>query len=118
MGNNRKPKLFFVSSASTTSTIKTDTVCYMSSNTAISAACTKRRKRAFMSEGMFNVPEVQPSDVESGMDDSFRGEARQVPLVLVDNNIDIIHHRIHQNSDPLQRCLHPIWRQHMWLMIL
>merc|ERR1712244_178940 len=29
VSNNRKPKLFFVSSASTTSTVKTDAVCYV-----------------------------------------------------------------------------------------
>ena len=53
VSNNRKPKLFFVSSASTTSTVKTDAVCYVSTSAAgfTLASCKRRRKRAFISEG-------------------------------------------------------------------
>merc|ERR1712203_1017988 len=36
VSNHRKPKLFFVSSASTTSTIKTDAVCYVSTSAPVS----------------------------------------------------------------------------------
>merc|ERR1711923_101852 len=41
---SREPKLFFVSSSSTTSTISTHTICYKSTTTAV-GTCGKRRKR-------------------------------------------------------------------------
>ena len=45
--NKRNPKLFFVSS--TTSTISTTTICYVSSGTpSTAAACGKRKRRALM----------------------------------------------------------------------
>ena len=45
----RAPKLFFVSTSSTTSTVSTTTLCFVSSNTAL-AACGKRRKRALIEQ--------------------------------------------------------------------
>merc|ERR1712228_55735 len=81
ISNNRKPKLFFVSSASTTKTIETDTACYVSSANGFTGACSRRRRRPFLSEGMDNVPEFQPSLVESGMDDTV-SEGRQGKFLL------------------------------------
>merc|ERR1712154_468797 len=82
VSNNRKPKLFFVSSASTTSTVKTDAVCYVSTSAAgFTLASCKRRKRAFISEAVDHVPEVEPSQVESGMDDT-ASEGRQGKFLL------------------------------------
>merc|ERR1712107_241857 len=45
----RKPKLFFVSTSATTSTLQTLSICYVSSN-AISA-CTGRKRRAINIDG-------------------------------------------------------------------
>ena len=45
--NKRNPKLFFVSSS--TATVSTTTICYVSSGTpSTAAACGKRKKRALM----------------------------------------------------------------------
>merc|ERR1719192_2804106 len=44
----RNPKLFFVSTSATTSTLQTASICYMSSATA-SATCTGRKRRAITS---------------------------------------------------------------------
>ena len=43
--HRRQPKLFFVSSTSTTSTLTTATICYMTSNAALTNACSARRKK-------------------------------------------------------------------------
>merc|ERR1712102_93334 len=43
----REPKLFFVSSSSTTSTISTHTICYKSTSTAV-GTCGKRKKRTIL----------------------------------------------------------------------
>merc|ERR1711923_285648 len=44
---SREPKLFFVSSSSTTSTISTHTICYKSTSTAV-GTCGKRKKRTIL----------------------------------------------------------------------
>ena len=74
----RKPKLFFVSSKSTTSTINTSTFCYSfydaTSNTA-AGSC--KRKRSIKSDQIFDIAEnieteaeANHDDVMSGMDDA------------------------------------------------
>merc|ERR1712117_29058 len=63
----RKPKLFFVSSSSTTSTVNTVTFCYTTSGT-ITAAC-KRKKRSILDGFDDNIENIQPSDaLDSSMD--------------------------------------------------
>ena len=41
---------------------------------------------------------------------SFRGEARQVPPVLADNNLHLHDDNLHQNMDRRKRFLHSAWR--------
>ena len=55
----RKPKLFFVSTSATTSTLQTASVCYISSATI--ATCTGRKRRTISLEGMEPEGAVQPS---------------------------------------------------------
>ena len=43
-GVTRKPKLFYVTTASSTSTVTTSTVCFVSTTAAV-AACPARKKR-------------------------------------------------------------------------
>ena len=60
----RKPKLFFVSTSATTSTLQTASVCYVSSSTL--ATCTGRKRRTISLDGMEPEGAVQPS--------TFKGE--------------------------------------------
>merc|ERR1711971_228382 len=55
----RKPKLFFVSTSATTSTLQTASVCYVSSSTL--ATCTGRKRRTISLDGMEPEGAVQPS---------------------------------------------------------
>ena len=55
----RKPKLFFVSTSATTSTLQTASICYVSSATI--ATCTGRKRRTISLDGMEPEGAVQPS---------------------------------------------------------
>merc|ERR1711990_1263034 len=55
----RKPKLFFVSTSATTSTLQTASVCYISSATI--ATCAGRKRRTISLDGMEPEGAVQPS---------------------------------------------------------
>merc|ERR1711879_327088 len=56
----RKPKLFFVSTSSTTSTLQTAFVCYVTS-AAPTAVCGGKKRRAISFDGMEPEGAVQPS---------------------------------------------------------
>merc|ERR1712083_1002671 len=66
-GQTRQPKLFFVSSSSTTSSVSTSTVCFKSTSAGV-VACGKRKKRSMVVEGFSGeAGEIQPKssfDVE------------------------------------------------------
>ena len=47
----RQPKLFYVSSSSTTSSISTATVCYIATSSG-AVTCGKRRRRALIDNGL------------------------------------------------------------------
>merc|ERR1712203_1253074 len=49
-GQTRQPKLFFVSSSSTTSSVSTSTVCFKSTSAGI-VECGKRKKRSMVVDG-------------------------------------------------------------------
>merc|ERR1711863_52128 len=55
----RKPKLFFVSTSATTSTLQTASICYVTS--APLATCTGRKRRTISLDGMEPEGAVQPS---------------------------------------------------------
>ena len=55
----RKPKLFFVSTSATTSTLQTASICYVSSATI--ATCTGRKRRTISLDGVEPKGAVQPS---------------------------------------------------------
>ena len=55
----RKPKLFFVSTSATTSTLQTASICYVSSATI--ATCTGRKRRTISLDGVEPEGAVQPS---------------------------------------------------------
>merc|ERR1739846_253905 len=55
----RKPKLFFVSTSATTSTLQTASICYVTSDSL--ATCTGRKRRTISLDGMEPEGAVQPS---------------------------------------------------------
>merc|ERR1711913_278967 len=62
----RKPKLFFVSTSATTSTLQTFSICYYSS--AVQSACTGRKRRSVSLDGMEPDGAVQPSTIDREVD--------------------------------------------------
>ena len=72
----KSPKLFFVSSSSTTSTLSTTTLCYSTvAAGAISQACAGRKKRHLISDEAIDFAadieaEATHEDIISGMDDA------------------------------------------------
>ena len=58
----RKPKLFFVSTSATTSTLQTASICYVSSATI--ATCTGRKRRTISLDGDLPEGAVQPSTLK------------------------------------------------------
>ena len=74
----RKPKLFFVSTSSTTSTLQTSSICNATSG-APTSTCTGRRKRSINIEGV-PLADVKPSqlnqEVQSSQEDQLDREGR------------------------------------------
>ena len=62
----RKPKLFFVSTSATTSTLQTASICYVSSATI--ATCTGRKRRTISLDGVEPEGAVQPSVFKRDVD--------------------------------------------------
>ena len=62
----RKPKLFFVSTSATTSTLQTASICYVSSATI--ATCTGRKRRTISLDGVEPEGAVQPSMFKRDVD--------------------------------------------------
>ena len=58
----RKPKLFFVSTSATTSTLQTASICYVSSATI--ATCTGRKRRTISLDGDQPENALQPSTLK------------------------------------------------------
>ena len=56
----RKPKLFFVSTSATTSTLQTASICYISSATAL-GTCAGRKRRTISLDGVDMEGKLQPS---------------------------------------------------------
>jgi len=69
----RKPKLFFVSTSATTSTLQTASICYMSTNAA-PGTCGGRKRRAITAFSEMET-EVQPKqdEVDSSLQEAESG---------------------------------------------
>merc|ERR1719373_894344 len=72
----KKPRLFYVYTLKSTSTVNTATTCYVSTTTA-ATACTKRKKRAYVDTTDVDF-EIAPSEIAK-VEDSFDN---------IDDNID------------------------------
>ena len=74
----RKPKLFFVSTSSTTTTLQTASICYATSG-APTGTCTGRKKRSINIDGV-PLAAVNPSqlnqEVQSSQEDQLDREGR------------------------------------------
>ena len=77
----RQPKLFFVSSKYTTSTITTSTFCY-STLASVTAACRRKKKRAIVDEVLVFSDNIEGEEtyehISSGMDDAAPSSERYV----------------------------------------
>merc|ERR1712184_63050 len=72
-GVERHPKLFFVSTSSTTSTLSTASMCYVTT-TGFTGACTGRKRRAIDFEGAsVDESEFKPSQLKEDVQSS-RGD--------------------------------------------
>merc|ERR1739838_725313 len=58
----RKPKLFFVSTSATTTTLQTHSVCYVSSTSL--TTCSGRKKRAINMDGKLSPKDAAPVELE------------------------------------------------------
>merc|ERR1711992_443618 len=58
----RKPKLFFVSTSATTTTLQTLSVCYVSSTSI--TTCSGRKKRAINMDGKLSSKDAAPVELE------------------------------------------------------
>jgi len=69
----RKPKLFFVSTSATTTTLQTGSICYMTTNAA-AVSCTGRKRRAITTFSEMET-EVQPKqdEVDSSLQEAESG---------------------------------------------
>merc|ERR1712177_99837 len=76
----RQPKLFFVSSSSTTSSVSTSTVCFLSTSSGL-VACGKRKKRSMVVDGFSgDAGEIMPQssfDAESDSDPKVESGAEE-----------------------------------------
>merc|ERR1711862_1063512 len=62
---DRRPKLFFVSTSATTTTLQTLSVCYMSSSSI--TTCTGRRRRAINVGGGFSLQDGASVELEPSL---------------------------------------------------
>merc|ERR1711862_832157 len=71
VNGSRQPKLFYISSSTTTSTVSTHSVCYhiLSTSNAVSygVTCSKRRKRRMITDGTA-IGEISPSSRKAEVD--------------------------------------------------
>ena len=64
----RKPRLFFVSTSSTTTTLQTQSICYVTSGTTITT-CTGRKRRSIKIDGAQHA-DVKPSQLNQEVQSS------------------------------------------------
>ena len=76
----RKPKLFYVTTASSTTTFTTSTVCFVSTNAAV-AACPARKKRE-LTEVELDTVDLSPSSVTELQSSGSEEEAREAKFLV------------------------------------
>ena len=65
----RKPRLFFVSTSSTTTTLQTQSICYITSGTTITT-CTGRKRRSIKIDVAQHAADVKPSQLNQKVQSS------------------------------------------------
>ena len=65
----RKPRLFFVSTSSTTTTLQTQSICYVTSGTTITT-CTGRKRRSIKIDVAQHAADVKPSQLNQKVQSS------------------------------------------------
>merc|ERR1712018_642660 len=71
----RKPRLFFVSTSSTTTTLQTQSICYVTSGTTITT-CTGRKRRSIKIDGAQHA-DVKPSQLNQEVEFSQKDAEKQ-----------------------------------------
>merc|ERR1711953_638073 len=71
----RKPRLFFVSTISTTTTLQTQSICYVTSGTTITT-CTGRKRRSIKIDGAQHA-DVKPSQLNQEVEFSQKDAEKQ-----------------------------------------
>merc|ERR1711963_547436 len=65
----RKPRLFFLSTSSTTTTLQTQSICYITSGTTITT-CTGRKRRSIKIDVAQHAADVKPSQLNQKVQSS------------------------------------------------
>lgn len=66
----RDSRMFYISSSTTTSTLKTSTVCFKS-GTALATCSKKKKRRALEEEPLEEKVKITPSQIEDDLEDGF-----------------------------------------------
>merc|ERR1712051_966374 len=109
----RKPKLFFVSTSATTSTLQTASICYVT--TASTVTCTGRKRRSISLDGTEPEGAVQPSTFKREVE----GESVKQDEVSSKGNGNregrFLLHLLHNNLFGFKRSLHTGRCKRMWI---
>merc|ERR1739846_244328 len=104
----RKPKLFFVSTSATTSTLQTASICYVT--LAPFQTCTGRKRRSISLDGTEPEGAVQPSTFKS---EGEHGQGGKVPPLLDHHHLHLHLHLLHNHLLGFKRTLHTGRRKRM-----
>merc|ERR1712083_306540 len=89
--SSRQPKLFYVSSTTSTTTISTQTVCYVASSTAIQMLTCKKKKRSILSTAMGVASEdIKPASTIKTFDEAVEKIKEDIDENNKDDISDII----------------------------
>merc|ERR1712037_443583 len=86
----RKPKLFFVSTSATTSTLQTASICYVTSDSILT--CTGRKRR---------ICETRRGELEGE-----REQGGKVPPLLDHHHLDLHIHLLHNHLHSVKHVVH------------
>merc|ERR1712106_902663 len=107
----RKPKLFFVSTSATTSTLQTASVCYIS-GAAAPVVCGGRKRRTISLDAMEPEGAVQPSTFKREVEgESVQDEGGKVPPLLDHHHLHLHLHLLHNHVHCFECNLHTAWNK-------
>merc|ERR1712080_230449 len=110
----RKPKLFFVSTSATTTTLQTASICYVS--TAAYATCSGRKRRAItaFSEMETVSAETRRSRFQSTRSRKWR-QGRKIPTLLDHHHLHL--YLLHYHIFSVKRSVHSTRGKRLWSIV-